>query len=290
MVKFTQVQRIEYVSRNQFEYDVQNLNQPIIITNAINHWQAIKEWNFSFFKEKYSSEPVFCEMGELFECTTVSQSGRITDAKRIKMELGSFIDSIFNNNSEKLYLTEWKIFEQIPEVERFIDFKQPDIYTRVFVAPIRMYMSNSNSFTPIHFDHAPNITAQLVGSKRWTFFSPDQIKFLDFYPWYSQLSHFSRVNSINLMHNFDKFPKLKHLNFVDCILQKGELLYVPEKWPHCVYSLEPSISLNFFWKPLPLFLKQVLSFPFRIMAGTTYASTTRIKYSNIFQLISRKWL
>lgn len=44
-----------------------------------------------------------------------------------------------------------------------------------------------------------------------------------------------------------KFPKVQGLEFVDCILEEGEMLYIPPKWWHYVRSLTISFSVSFWW-------------------------------------------
>lgn len=49
--------------------------------------------------------------------------------------------------------------------------------------------------------------------------------------------------------NIDKneFPKVVELEFMDCILEEGEMLYIPPKWWHYVRSLTMSFSVSFWW-------------------------------------------
>lgn len=44
-----------------------------------------------------------------------------------------------------------------------------------------------------------------------------------------------------------EFPKISDLEFVDCILEEGEMLYIPPKWWHYVRSLTTSFSVSFWW-------------------------------------------
>lgn len=44
-----------------------------------------------------------------------------------------------------------------------------------------------------------------------------------------------------------KFPKVRDLEFFDCILDEGEMLYIPPKWWHYVRSLSISFSVSFWW-------------------------------------------
>ena len=43
------------------------------------------------------------------------------------------------------------------------------------------------------------------------------------------------------------FPKVQDLEFVDCILEEGEMLYIPQKWWHYARSLTTSFSVSFWW-------------------------------------------
>lgn len=44
-----------------------------------------------------------------------------------------------------------------------------------------------------------------------------------------------------------EYPKVHDLEFVDCILEEGEMLYIPPKWWHYVRSLTVSFSVSFWW-------------------------------------------
>ena len=45
----------------------------------------------------------------------------------------------------------------------------------------------------------------------------------------------------------EEFPKVVDLEFMDCILGEGEMLYIPPKWWHYVRSLTTSFSVSFWW-------------------------------------------
>ena len=63
-----------------------------------------------------------------------------------------------------------------------------------------------------------------------------------------------RAHSISLtlkvdLDNIDEkeFGKVVDLEFVDCILEEGEMLYIPPKWWHYGRSLTTSFSVSFWW-------------------------------------------
>ncbi|KVH90819.1 JmjC domain-containing protein [Cynara cardunculus var. scolymus] len=65
----------------------------------------------------------------------------------------------------------------------------------------------------------------------------------------SMLKNSSQVDLDNMDAN--EFPKIQDLEFVDCILEEGEMLYIPPKWWHYVRSLTTSLSVSFWWSAAP---------------------------------------
>lgn len=50
--------------------------------------------------------------------------------------------------------------------------------------------------------------------------------------------------------DYMKFPLAENLPFLDCILEEGEMLYIPPKWWHYVRSLSLSFSVSFWWSDM----------------------------------------
>ncbi|THU47627.1 hypothetical protein C4D60_Mb09t17590 [Musa balbisiana] len=61
----------------------------------------------------------------------------------------------------------------------------------------------------------------------------------------SMLSNSSQVDLDNI--DFTEFPKVENLDFFDCVLEEGEMLYIPPKWWHYVRSLSTSFCVSFWW-------------------------------------------
>ena len=55
--------------------------------------------------------------------------------------------------------------------------------------------------------------------------------------------------------DFDTFPLARHAQMIECIVNPGELLFVPAGWFHQVRALTCSLSSNRWARALPLALK-----------------------------------
>ena len=47
--------------------------------------------------------------------------------------------------------------------------------------------------------------------------------------------------------DLEKFPFFSNAPYSECILEEGELLFIPKKWWHYVKSLSLSFSVSFWW-------------------------------------------
>jgi hypothetical protein len=119
------------------------------------------------------------------------------------------------------------------------------------MGPPRFWLGPSGTVTPLHCDYDDNIFAQIWGTKR-LFLSP---------PHHDEFLYTREANAILFGSPFDpeepdfeKFPLARQAAMIECIMQPGELLYVPAGWYHQVRSLTFSLSANRWARALPLAL------------------------------------
>ncbi|WP_211453181.1 cupin-like domain-containing protein [Collimonas antrihumi] len=119
------------------------------------------------------------------------------------------------------------------------------------MGPPRFWLGPAGTVTPLHCDYDDNIFAQIWGTKRIFLSPPHHDEFL--YPREANAILFGSPFNPEAP-DFEKFPLARQAAMIECIMQPGELLYVPAGWYHQVRSLTFSLSANRWARALPLAL------------------------------------
>ena len=113
---------------------------------------------------------------------------------------------------------------------------------------MQLWIGTQGNVTPLHYDRNHGLLAQFAGRKELILFSHEDTRNLYPHVSYSERAHTSRAD----LHGLDakdgkRFPKLRNAQPYHCILQPGELLYMPPFWWHDVTSLDDCISVTLPW-------------------------------------------
>lgn len=99
--------------------------------------------------------------------------------------------------------------------------------------------------TPLHHDPHYNLLAQVVGTKYVRLYHPRYTAKLR--PYTTGLTqNSSQIDLDQQQHNLN--PEFATLPFLDCVLQPGQMLFIPPGWWHYVKALSVSFSVSFWWK------------------------------------------
>lgn len=141
---------------------------------------------------------------------------------------------------------------ELRELNRFCYW--PAYFSKM--GPPRFWLGPAGTLTPLHCDYDDNIFAQIWGTKRIFLCPPHHDEFL--YP--------SEANAILFgspfnpeAPDFEKFPLARQASMIECIVNPGDLLYVPAGWYHQVHALTFSLSANRWARALPFALNEDLS-------------------------------
>ncbi|KAK4441494.1 Lysine-specific demethylase [Sesamum alatum] len=212
---------------------------PVIISDCLTHWPAKDRWNdMNYLKKVAGLRTVPVEVGKSYPRAECNQD---------LITFSEFLERIqFNGSSSKdmTYLAQHQLFDQIQELKQ--DIVTPD-YCFAGGGEIRSlnaWFGPPGTVTPLHYDPHHNLLAQVVGKKYIRLYPASLSE--ELYPHSeSMLSNFSQVDLDNI--DEKEFPKVLDLEFLDCILEEGDMLYIPPNWWHYVRSLTTSFSVSFWW-------------------------------------------
>ncbi|KAF7920947.1 hypothetical protein BELL_0062g00170 [Botrytis elliptica] len=256
--------------------------EPLIITGSIDSWPARnkKPWSspsYLLSKTIGGRRLVPIEVGRSYVDSGWGQ--KIVPFKDFmtKYMLRSTNDG---EAKETGYLAQHNLFSQIPSLRN--DITIPD-YCYVYPPQphsscppalkekyaqmeeleeplINAWFGPAGTISPLHTDPYHNILAQVVGKKYLRLYPPRETSKL-----YARgiedggidMSNTSEVD-IGVLERWDgtveeqederkKFPEAESAKYWDCVLEEGEVLYIPVGWWHYVRGLSASFSVSFWW-------------------------------------------
>ena len=259
----TAVQRVREPSLQEFQQYMGG-RQPVIVEGAMTYWPAMgnaengsRSWaNLEYLKKVAGLRTVPIELGASYMSEDWSQ-------KLMTFQL--FVTNYIENAegatpmSGTGYLAQHQLFDQIPELRKDIcipdycsledwDMKSDGLES-VGLMPegevsINAWFGPAGTKSQLHQDPYHNLLSQVVGSKFVRLYAPCEKKRL--YCHDGMMQNTSRVDVESP--DLDMFPEFEGVPFVDCILQPGEMLYIPPRWFHFVKSLSVSFSVSFWWR------------------------------------------
>ncbi|KAI7878933.1 Clavaminate synthase-like protein [Lichtheimia hyalospora FSU 10163] len=221
----------------------------IIPIGAIDHWPALEKWHsVPYLISVAGDRMVPVEIGSKYTDQDWQQK-----LMRFEDFLRTYILSNDNNTDRpSAYLAQHDLFHQIPRLAN--DIITPD-YCFCEPEPSELYpnpppdviqnawFGPKGTVSPLHHDPYHNVLAQPVGRKYIRLYAPSQTKYL-----YPHQGIMSNTSQIDVEHpDQETFPLVNKAEYLECILQQGELLYMPPRWWHYIRSLSTSFSVSFWF-------------------------------------------
>lgn len=260
--------------------------RPLILTHVMEGWPAFSgdggdggdgtgAWSMRSFRERHGHRLVPVETYSAAHATSTYLSS--SWAQRV-MPLREFLDryvlaaadgagshSIDHNSNgdedggsddeARGYLAQHPLLEQIPQLRDQIrtpalcsawgreDAEAPAICEIRRDPIVSAWVGPAGTVSPVHTDPYHNLLCQGLGHKYVRLYAAKETKNL--YPRSGALCNNSHANLDHL--DRDAHPLVESAPFWQCILAPGETLYIPRHFWHYVRSLEPSISVSFWW-------------------------------------------
>ncbi|GKV22216.1 hypothetical protein SLEP1_g32100 [Rubroshorea leprosula] len=212
---------------------------PVIITDCMAHWPARTKWNdMEYLTRVAGDRTIPVEVGKNY---------LYPEWKQELITFSQFLERILSNDCSsavRTYLAQHQLFDQINELREDICIPDYCYAGGGEMRSLNAWFGPAGTVTPLHHDPHHNILAQVVGKKYVRLYAASLSE--ELYPYTeTMLKNSSQVNLDNI--DEVEFPKVNDIEFLDCILEEGEMLYIPPKWWHYVRSLTRSFSVSFWW-------------------------------------------
>jgi hypothetical protein len=231
------IPRRHKLSRGQFLNEYYSTNRPVIITGMMQEWPALRKWNLDFFAQNFGDREIEVQFGrnagenyeiEREKYLKILKMSEFVDLIRTAKNTNDFYLTANNNSSNKKVLAElWNDIVQIPE---YLSGNDP-LGGFLWMGPI-------GTITPFHHDLTNNFMAQVMGRKKVKIApSWDMPLMLNDFHVFSRID--GRVTPPRPQAGSDE-PQI-----FECILEPGEILFLPIGCLHYVEGVEISVTISF---------------------------------------------
>jgi hypothetical protein len=213
------------------------LGLPFLMRGLVQRWPLF-QLEPDILREQFSHVPVRARVGDYINTAFAA------DRAMQDMLMGQYLDLVAEGpHALPPYLGNL----ELRELNRLCHW--PTYFDKM--GPPRFWVGPAGTVTPLHCDYDDNIFAQVWGRKRIFLSPPHHDAFL--YP--------SEANAILFGSPFDpeapdfeRFPLASQATMIECIVEPGDMLYVPAGWYHQVRALTFSLSSNRWARAVPLAL------------------------------------
>lgn len=246
------IERRDNLSYEEFAQDYLYLLRPVIVTDVLRNWPAMRRWTPEFFQREFGKLK-FAYYGADYD-----QEGA-SGPSSSQFILSDYIDRVLSSSEDRPvpYLRNKILVEVFPslmkDIEPLPEYLFPNwIGERFLVGHVRKMLNRGaaielfiggkgSAFPVLHYDGggAHAFLMQVYGRKEFTVYAPEQEPFLYPNPEQSNLSLIRDINRADL----SQYPLFSRAVPTTFILEPGELLFVPSHWWHTTRMLTPSITL-----------------------------------------------
>lgn len=210
---------------------------PFVIVGLVEHW-PLAQITPATLRERYGSLRVNVRHGDYVKDAFTKRR------LMAEMSIAEFLDGMATANPD---LPAYLGNQSLPELNLLC--KWPPYYQHY--GETRTWLGPTNTVTPLHCDYHDNLLAQFWGRKRFVLYPPHHDQFL-YTREANPVLYASKFDPE--APNFNDFPLARQAKPIECVVQPGELLYLPAGWFHHVRALEDSLSTNRWARDVPLAL------------------------------------
>ncbi|MDQ1088412.1 cupin-like domain-containing protein [Siphonobacter sp. SORGH_AS_1065] len=230
-MKLQPVDIVTDISGEEFREKYLKTHRPVILRGITEKWPAFEKWRLDYFKTLAGNIEV-----PLYDNSKPTPSSKLNQPDKV-MKFGEYLDLIASGPVDlRMFL--FNIFDHIPDLCN--DFTFPEHLMKGFLKKYpMMFFGGAGSIVYLHYDmDLSNVfLTQFHGKKRVILFDQKYSKHLYRMP-YGILSYVDPENP-----DYEKHPAMRYLEGYDCIMEHGDMLYIPSGVWHYMNYLEGGYAL-----------------------------------------------
>lgn len=227
---------LDKLTTEEFYRDYYFAGRPVLINGCLTDWAAMSIWSPAYFASRWGQSVVDVQIGR----ETDAKFEERAHAHVGQMKVADIVARVTAGRSNDIYMTArnsdgnrmalnglWDDIGDLPE------YLVPQSPRSGF-----FWFGPAGTITPAHHDMTNNMMAQVIGRKRVrivsSVFQPQM---------YNHFHVFSQVDLANI--DYERFPLMKEVPVLECILNPGQLLFLPVGCWHHVEALDVSVTMTF---------------------------------------------
>lgn len=212
-------------------------DKPVVIKGGVKNSKMFNRWTLPYLQSKIGSRMVQVSYNKVGVFNY--------NAERTKVPFDELIALATSERSDNksYYLQQASIVEHLPELLE--DVERPGLILDTdMVNDPYLWLGAAGCVSRLHFDNEDNFLIQIKGRKEVYLFSPADTIYL-YQSEKAGGTHMSEIDLDNIDH--ERFPLARHARKYHCIVEAGDMLFIPHNWWHHVRSLDTSISINYWF-------------------------------------------
>ncbi len=224
---------VDRIDPDHFFRDYYRANRPVKLTGLVDHWPALNNWTYDYLDEMVGDAIVELQ-GQRSAAADYEMAKdrhmrraplrKVTELLRQGIVSNDFYITAYNNRTNNETLA--PLWDDLGPVSLLRDTNGRDGF---------FWMGPKGTLTPFHHDLTNNLLVQVAGRKRVRMVPSWEVARM------RNIRHcFSGLEPADFAQGTPGTPPL-----LECVIDKGEAIFLPVGWWHHVEALDATISMSF---------------------------------------------